>query len=444
MVVWQAKPYGVKKGLLPVLTLAYTLSRRDQIAFYRQGVFQSRLTDLDVDYLVQDPGAIQLRWLDLNDMSQRLLLGMAEIVREFDPTRSCIALEPLDVARALVATYELLDPWTKRTTRLGPNAVQIRNVFKQASDPHRFLFDDLPNLLGGQDALKTDDGITAAVQTVRAGLSELRNSYHTMLSNIETLLMRELHASADSPDNLASLRARAENIRQVSGDLQFNAFIARLAQYQGTDRDIEGLVSLAVNKPPREWTDPDLDQASLELAKFAQQFIQTEAFARVKGRSDKRHAMAVVVGLHGQPTPVSHEFLVADEDRDEVHSLTWASASRGATSSPAKSSTRAKPTACACSRMSPPLEELDGAVNALLGHLVVGGREAHAKIKDLVRTVAAGAVDDAMIADTAKRIAEIRVSPEGREGIASFLEKRKPAWVKDFEAVRVKPPRKKK
>ena len=91
-----------------------------------------------------------------------------------------------------------------------------------------------------------------------------------------------------------------------------------------------------------------------------------------------------------------------------------------------------------------PKEELDGAVNALLGHLVGGGRAAQAKIKDLVRSVAAGPADDAMIADTARRIAEIRVSPEGKEGIASFLEKRKPDWVKQFEAVRVKPPRRKK
>jgi methylglutaconyl-CoA hydratase len=89
------------------------------------------------------------------------------------------------------------------------------------------------------------------------------------------------------------------------------------------------------------------------------------------------------------------------------------------------------------------VDELDGTINAVLGHLVTGGREAHAKIKDLLRSVAAAPVDDALIADTARRIAEIRVSPEGREGIASFLEKRKPAWVKDFEAVRVKPPRKK-
>ena len=39
-----------------------------------------------------------------------------------------------------------------------------------------------------------------------------------------------------------------------------------------------------------------------------------------------------------------------------------------------------------------------------------------------------------MIDDTAKRIAAIRVSKEGREGIASFLSKRKPAWFAAAEA----------
>ncbi len=76
-----------------------------------------------------------------------------------------------------------------------------------------------------------------------------------------------------------------------------------------------------------------------------------------------------------------------------------------------------------------PAAELDTAIASLLKHLLAGGTEALAKIKDLIRAVASGPVDDAMIADTAKRIAEIRVSPEGREGIASFLEKRKPSWV---------------
>ena len=72
--------------------------------------------------------------------------------------------------------------------------------------------------------------------------------------------------------------------------------------------------------------------------------------------------------------------------------------------------------------------ELDAAIDGLLKHLLAGGPEAHAKIKALIRSVAGRRPDDALVAETAKRIAEIRVSPEGREGIASFLEKRKPAW----------------
>ena len=72
--------------------------------------------------------------------------------------------------------------------------------------------------------------------------------------------------------------------------------------------------------------------------------------------------------------------------------------------------------------------ELDSTIDGLLKHLLAGGPEAHAKIKALIRAVAGRRPDDALVAETAKQIAEIRGSAEGREGIASFLEKRKAAW----------------
>src|SRR5882762_26611 len=75
-----------------------------------------------------------------------------------------------------------------------------------------------------------------------------------------------------------------------------------------------------------------------------------------------------------------------------------------------------------------PAAELDATVGALAQHLLAGGSEAHARIKDLIRQVAGRPIDDALKADTARRIAEIRASPEGKEGIAAFLEKRKPKW----------------
>jgi methylglutaconyl-CoA hydratase len=75
-----------------------------------------------------------------------------------------------------------------------------------------------------------------------------------------------------------------------------------------------------------------------------------------------------------------------------------------------------------------PANGLDSAVDELIKHLLAGGSEAHAKIKALIRAVAGRRADDALVAETAQRIAEIRGSPEGKEGIAAFLEKRKPSW----------------
>jgi len=75
-----------------------------------------------------------------------------------------------------------------------------------------------------------------------------------------------------------------------------------------------------------------------------------------------------------------------------------------------------------------PATELDATVDGLTRHLLDGGAEALARIKDLIRQVAGRPIDNELRSDTARRIAEIRASTEGREGIAAFLEKRKPSW----------------
>ena len=48
--------------------------------------------------------------------------------------------------------------------------------------------------------------------------------------------------------------------------------------------------------------------------------------------------------------------------------------------------------------------------------------------KALVRFVTGHKIDDALSKETAKRIAVRRASAEGKEGLAAFLEKRKPEW----------------
>jgi methylglutaconyl-CoA hydratase len=73
-------------------------------------------------------------------------------------------------------------------------------------------------------------------------------------------------------------------------------------------------------------------------------------------------------------------------------------------------------------------EKLDEAVGNMVEHLLKGGPNAQAAAKKLIADVSRHALDDNLIEDTARRIAAIRVGTEGREGIAAFLEKRKPDW----------------
>lgn len=76
-------------------------------------------------------------------------------------------------------------------------------------------------------------------------------------------------------------------------------------------------------------------------------------------------------------------------------------------------------------------ESLDQRLEALLGELAANGPRAMGAAKALARRVGRGPVDDAMIEDTAGRIAEIRVGDEAQEGISAFLEKRPPRWRED-------------
>jgi methylglutaconyl-CoA hydratase len=74
-------------------------------------------------------------------------------------------------------------------------------------------------------------------------------------------------------------------------------------------------------------------------------------------------------------------------------------------------------------------EALDAGVAQVVASLVGNGPMALRACKALVQDVAGRAIDADLRDETARRIADIRASAEGREGVQSFLNKRAPAWL---------------
>ena len=73
-------------------------------------------------------------------------------------------------------------------------------------------------------------------------------------------------------------------------------------------------------------------------------------------------------------------------------------------------------------------DALDAKVGEIVAALVANGPAAVTACKRLVQDLAGAPIDDALRADTARRIADIRASAEGKEGVQAFLDKRAPAW----------------
>ena len=319
--IWREPPFGVKPGLLPILVVAFILSQIDKLAIYRNGIFRARFDDVDVEYLAKDPSFIQIRWMNLNNFSRGLLSGLAQVVRDLDSNNDLPLQEPIDIGRGLVSIYTKLPNWTQRTMILSSKAIKVRELFKRAHDPNRFLFDEIPNLFEVSLPHDKEHDLDHVILFVREGLEELIEAYPLMLQRLLKAMLWELQIQNTSDESLEDLHQRSNNIKELTGDFRLNAFIGRLTSFDGTDKNFEEIASLAANKPPRDWTDQILDKAAIELAEMSQKFLRAEIFAHVKGRSDKRHAIAVVVGYDNQSIPLMEEFTVSDTDRKSIEDL---------------------------------------------------------------------------------------------------------------------------
>jgi methylglutaconyl-CoA hydratase len=77
------------------------------------------------------------------------------------------------------------------------------------------------------------------------------------------------------------------------------------------------------------------------------------------------------------------------------------------------------------------VDAMDEQIAAWCNALLANGPKAIESAKNLIQAVSQKPIEDELIEDTVERIAQIRSTPEAKEGIGAFLERRKPSWVKE-------------
>jgi hypothetical protein len=265
-------------------------------------MFTPEMSDADSDVWLQDPARIGWKWLRIDEPSRKMLRQLA---RRLEPiVQRPVQADPLDSARALVAWAFSLPAWTRKTTYISEPAKAVRAVLLRASDPMKTIFEDLPA------ALRTKSGSTTVDVIVKVA-QELDSAYADALKRIGDQLMISLGHSGSS----SRLRSRAKPLLGKMGDFRLDAFVSRLAEYDGGSSQVESLASLATNRAAREFTDQDFERAAMQLADWAFQFRRAELLASIQGRPSGRHALAVAFGGR---TTFSTTIDIAEEDRGVI------------------------------------------------------------------------------------------------------------------------------
>jgi len=286
---WAMPPFGIRSGVMPVLSLAFYLANRSSLALYVNGVFTPDLTDAVVDEWTLDPSRIRFQHVEASKDKAKLVDALAKTVS--GRSKSEVGAAPLDVARGLVGLVVGLPGWTKRTTTVSSQAQQVRAMLLKASDPLRVLFSDLPTLLEAQDPATLNSRLQAVTD-------ELSGAYHHMLHGVHAHLLDALDHTGRPLDDL---RQRAATVKGMTGDFKLDAFATRLESYDETDETAESLISLAIDKPQAAWVDRDIDAAMAKLAEWAVNFRKAETMAPLRGRPSTRRVIGVVFGAsHGQ------------------------------------------------------------------------------------------------------------------------------------------------
>jgi len=306
--LWQSAPYGLKKGVMPIIALAFFLANKAHIAIYFDNVFTPNINEVIIDELLNDPKLIKFKYVSAGENKSSLAKAIAEkVLASHLPNAEVSSISPLDTARGLVSIVVDLPNWTKRTNSVSNPAQEVRGMLLKASDPNKVLFADLPTILGS-------DSEGDLVEKLSSVISELQSAYPVKLREIQKIVLDSLQHGNGS---IEDLRNRAKSVKGITGNFQLESFATRLEEFEDSDAAVESLISNAINKPSHSWVDRDLDAAIIQLGSLAMDFRKAEALAGLRGRNSARKVFNLVLSA-GQGNDLSRTVEVSKTDQSKI------------------------------------------------------------------------------------------------------------------------------
>ena len=248
-------PFGVTEGLLPILFCAFFLAYRNEVSLYRNGVFLPEPSVADFEILLRRP--------DRFEVGGARVVGGRKLVLERLADR--LGTEPaiLPVVRTLLAAMRALPEHAWRTQRLPRAVIELRETCARASSPERLLFFDLPTALG-EMPFGTEEVDPARIDRFLERLSEALTALGQATPRVIEEARDRLLEACGLPHGMEgwkALRALAQRLERAAFPPDLARLLVRLRQEQDDEASVESVLAYLATRPPRLWTDDDVERA---------------------------------------------------------------------------------------------------------------------------------------------------------------------------------------
>lgn len=267
-------PYGVQKGVTPLLFIGYYLANQRSLALYQEGVFCPHVTQEHLEILLRRPELYAVEAFDFSGIRADLFNQYLERLVGKSPENSTL----LDIVKPLAKFIHQLPSYTLTTRNLEPKAQAVRDVFQNTQSPVQLLFKDLPEACG-YPAFTDEQHFQSSnpnefLNVLVECLNILNNAYKNLLDNFQRQLCLafELSEQGDIGTLRQTLNQRYKGLEKYTVDGQgLKAFIIRLQNEKDTNQGwLESVAAFLGSAPPDKWKPGHITQTDYRLRELSQ------------------------------------------------------------------------------------------------------------------------------------------------------------------------------
>lgn len=265
-------PFGVKRGVFPIIFLHYYLVHKHEVALYDEGVYSPALTFEHLERLTRRPDLFAFQRFRIEGVRAALFAQYSRAL--FGEIRD--SLNVLAIARPLTRFVLGLEEQVQKTRRLSETTLRIRQAFVLSKSPEKLLFKQLPQACG----FDADSDLSGLSELLIGALRELKGAHAALLDEMRSALCECFgipgHTALGELRDL--LRGRCHGLDEYTVDVKgLKSFIRRISDRAPSDDEWFGGVLLFLgHKPAAKWTDQDRDTAEYRLAEFSRRLLDLE------------------------------------------------------------------------------------------------------------------------------------------------------------------------